>query len=278
MRFRLPTSAKIVALHLAVQISTATVVLAYISKQLEESFTREAVEVNETLIENTAALIRASGGVHAKEIVEIINKESARHGYEIHLMTPPPSQSRPLSELMSSQGVRTRQAISENLGLEAVNDMREAQKLNRIVAMAFVGALLLGAEAGVILAYFLLRSTRRRIVRIADVADDVGRGNLSRRIEIKNDGSPFDRLGMVLNAMFLRLDDVLRELRAVTDAVAHDVRSPLMRMRVHAERALSSRRLSDARPLLAKVLKEADVALRITSLAVELSRAEAGVD
>lgn len=279
MRIKLPVSAKIVALHLTIQLSTATIVLAYISKQLEQSFTREAVETNKTLIGNAASMIRLSGENRAREIVTILNQGSAQHGYELRLIAAPaPPLSPPPISLLPPKEIRTRQAISERLSLEAVNDMREARQFSRVLEIAFIGAMLLGIEAGAVLAYFLLRSTRHRIMQIADVADDVGRGNLTRRLEVTRSSSPFDRLGNVLNAMFVRLEGVMAELRAITDAIAHDVRSPLMRMRVHAEEALASQRISEARPSLLNALKEADTALRITSVAMEISRAEAGID
>lgn len=279
MKIKLPTSAKIVALHLLIQLSTATVVLAYISKQLEQSFTREAIETNRTLLGNAASMIQLSGSDRAQEIVAILNKESAQHGYALRLVaSSAPAPSSPPASLLPQKEVRTRLAVSERVSLEAVNDMREARQFSQVVAIAFIGVMLLGIEAGALLAYFLLRSTRHRIMQIADVADDVGRGNLSRRLEVAQSNSPFDRLGNVLNAMFARLEGVMAELRAITEAIAHDVRSPLMRMRVHAEEALASQRMGEARPSLLKVLKEADVALRITSVAMEISRAEAGID
>jgi signal transduction histidine kinase len=279
MRIKLPTSAKIVALHLLIQLSTATVVLAYISKQLEQSFTREAIETNRTLLGNAASMIELSGADRAQEIVAILNKESAQHGYALRLIaSSAPAPSSPPASLLPQKEVRTRLAVSERVSLEAVNDMREARQFSKVVAIAFIGVMLLGIEAGALLAYFLLRSTRHRIMQIADVADDVGRGNLNRRLEVAQSNSPFDRLGNVLNAMFARLEGVMAELRAITDAIAHDVRSPLMRMRVHAEEALASQRMGEARPSLLKVLKEAEMALRITSVAMEISRAEAGID
>ena len=78
--------------------------------------------------------------------------------------------------------------------------------------------------------------------------------------------------------MITKLDRLLGELRVVTDAVAHDVRSPVMRMRVHAERALEATSIEAARCAIERALSEADAILRITSKALDISRAEAGLD
>ena len=88
-------------------------------------------------------------------------------------------------------------------------------------------------------------------------------GDLSRRIPLAGSGDELDRLSESLNAMLGRIEELMAALREVSDNIAHDLKTPLTRLRNRAEAALRSQ---DGRPAyregLSKTIEEADELIR----------------
>jgi signal transduction histidine kinase len=140
-----------------------------------------------------------------------------------------------------------------------------------ITAIGLALALALGISA------LLARLIARRVQSIADVAARVAAGDLGSRVEVPP-GSPrdsFDSLGLALNAMLARIETLLDELRAVTDGLAHDLRSPLTRMKARIERLTRAPEPDLAE--LGAIGNEADALLAMLDNSLEISRLEAGI-
>jgi signal transduction histidine kinase len=112
---------------------------------------------------------------------------------------------------------------------------------------------------------------------IADVVGEVTAGNLHARVALPP-GPPadaFDSMGQAFNVMLARVESVLDELRAVTDGLAHDLRSPLTRLKARIDK-LGQGSVVDAADLAA-VSAEAESLLAMLDNSLEISRAEAGI-
>ena len=79
--------------------------------------------------------------------------------------------------------------------------------------------------------------SRGRIAEIDGAARAIMAGALDRRVALRGTGDEFDRLAGTLNAMLDRIETLVRDLRTVTDSLAHDLRSPLGRLVRHLEAA-----------------------------------------
>lgn len=140
--------------------------------------------------------------------------------------------------------------------------------------------LLAGLIAGPLslaLAFALTRVIERRAERIARVTEAFGKGDFSLRLPVGESGDAFDRLGSALNAMLDRIEALVGELRLVTDALAHDLRSPVMRLQAAVEQAASKARDPEAIDALQRALQEAGALQGMLSTALQISRAEAGI-
>jgi signal transduction histidine kinase len=140
-----------------------------------------------------------------------------------------------------------------------------------IAAIGLALALALGISA------LLARLIARRVQSIADVAARVAAGDLGSRVDVPP-GAPrdaFDSLGLALNAMLARIETLLDELRAVTDGLAHDLRSPLTRMKARIERLTRAPEPDLAE--LGAIGNEADTLLAMLDNSLEISRLEAGI-
>ena len=145
------------------------------------------------------------------------------------------------------------------------------QTLERSLLIALVLAGLLGLLCGVILAHYV----GQRIGDIARVANRISARDLSQRVPVSRAGDAFDRLGGQINAMLDRISALMEELRLLTDSLAHDLRSPVSRLRSAAQSAAEANDPQEQEELLGSVIRQADSLMRILTAVLEISRSEA---
>ncbi len=143
------------------------------------------------------------------------------------------------------------------------------------VGRALGTSLGLTVPAALLLALLLGRLANTRVAAIAAVAGDVAGGNLGRRVEGDGSRDAYDRLGDAINAMLDRIERLVVELRTVTDGLAHDLRSPLTRLRTRVEQAQADGH-ADA-TILDAMAADLDRLLLMLATALQISRAEAGI-
>jgi signal transduction histidine kinase len=132
---------------------------------------------------------------------------------------------------------------------------------------------LLGVGAGVLIS----RSMLARIEAVTETSRKIMAGDLSRRIALSGSGDELDRLAESLNAMLARIEELLLALREVSDNIAHDLKTPLNRLRNRAEAALRGGDGPDAyRDGLAKTIEEADELIKTFNSLLLIARLEGG--
>ena len=145
------------------------------------------------------------------------------------------------------------------------------ETLERSLLIALIVAGLLGLFCGIILAQYV----GQRIGNIAAVADRISGRDLSQRVPLSGSGDAFDRLGQQINAMLDRISRLMEELRILTDSLAHDLRTPVSRLRAAAQAAAESTDPAEQEELLAGVIRQSDMLMRILGAVLEISRSEA---
>jgi signal transduction histidine kinase len=155
--------------------------------------------------------------------------------------------------------------------------MQDRAELTRASAQSFTYAMLAGLVIAALASWLILRVLERRIDHFSQAARDIASGRLNTRIALRTDGDAFDRLGISINAMLERIETLVGELRAVTDSMAHDLRSPVARIRSSLERSFEATRDLSARGALADAIDETDGLQRLLDTALEISRTEAGI-
>jgi signal transduction histidine kinase len=101
---------------------------------------------------------------------------------------------------------------------------------------AFLGVVVLGVAGG----YGLSRNVNRRLAAISGTADAIIDGDLTRRIPVRGADDDLDRLALTINRMLDRIGALMDSLRQVSSDVAHDLRTPLTRLRQKLEGAAAS--------------------------------------
>lgn len=157
-------------------------------------------------------------------------------------------------------------------GLQAV------QKLRDYTQGAVLGAIAMSVLASLLGGYLLARAVLRRIDTISGTAGEIMAGDLTRRVPIAGRDDEFDELAAKLNAMLERIEQLMVGMRQVTDNVAHDLRSPLTRLRNGLEVILlESRREHEYRSAIELAIEDVSVLLKTFNALLSITQAEAGV-
>ena len=118
------------------------------------------------------------------------------------------------------------------------DELERIEALDGVVLRGFaaglVGVILLGAVGG----YGLSRDMRRRFAAISGVADAIIDGDLGRRVPMRGSSDDLDRLAATFNRMLDRIGLLMDSLRQVSNDIAHDLRTPLTRLRQRLETGL----------------------------------------
>jgi signal transduction histidine kinase len=155
-------------------------------------------------------------------------------------------------------------------------NLEARERMRGALVEALIGALVLAIPLGILFAFLVLRVADRQAKIIGGVAERIAAGDFSQRLRVVAGGS-YSKLGLAINAMLGRIEELVEQLRTVTDALAHDLRSPLTRMRANIEKAATHSSDDVQAQALEAVGLDADRLLRLISATLEISRTEAGV-
>lgn len=153
-----------------------------------------------------------------------------------------------------------------------IEPIDEKEEMLRAIAAWVIGmTLLLGLIGGALMS----RVIGQRIETITQAARRVMEGNLSGRVPTRGSGDDFDRLGEVLNQMLGRIEESVASVRRVSDNVAHELRTPLMRLRATLE-AFADAPGESREPLLAEAMAEAERLETVFHAVLRIARIESG--
>jgi signal transduction histidine kinase len=156
-------------------------------------------------------------------------------------------------------------------------NLETRERMRASLIEALFGAMLLAIPLGMLFGVFLLRVAERGAGRIGRVAERIAAGDFTQRLS-DEDARDFPRqVADAVNAMLARIEELVEQLRVVTDALAHDLRSPLTRMRANIEKAAAHSCDDVQQQALEAVGVDIDRLLRVISATLEISRTEAGV-
>jgi signal transduction histidine kinase len=159
------------------------------------------------------------------------------------------------------------------------HDLSDRAHIGKVMVRALAISLVFFAALGALGALFVARRVLRRIDDINTSAHGIMAGDLTRRLPVSGSGDELDRLAEGLNEMLGRISELMEGLREVSDNIAHDLRTPLTRLRNHAEAALAFGGDAAAyRLALEKTIEESDGLIRIFNALLLIARAEAGGD
>lgn len=138
-----------------------------------------------------------------------------------------------------------------------------------IFTLAFIGSLVVGFGGAVMLGSYL----QRRLHSISSSAEAIIAGDIRSRMPVSPRNDEFDQLAVTLNRMLDRIDGLLDNLRQVSSDVAHDLRTPLARLRNHLDRGS---RASNDDALIPDAIRQVDEVLSLFGAILRVAEVESG--
>ena len=167
--------------------------------------------------------------------------------------------------------------LSNGFRLLIGRDLEERRRLFGIVAKGAQWSLLVMVVLGIGGGIFVSRRVLRRIDAMTGTTQRIMAGDLSGRLPVGRSGDELDRLAGNLNAMLERIEALMNGLKEVSDNIAHDLKTPLTRLRNRAEEALArAGSEADYRAALERTIEESDGLIRTFNALLMIARAESG--
>ncbi|MEX0589685.1 MAG: ATP-binding protein [Xanthobacteraceae bacterium] len=293
------TAFKIVAVYLIVFAVFAVGVIAYLARHTSQLVVSQ-------ITENVDAEMRSlqeqftTGGIN--RLVDVVEARAQQPGSNLYLVTtfagaaivgnvevPNQTLDRPGWSEISYRRAEDPDLSHDSRALVRVTvlpggfrllvgrDFEERDRLRQILATPARWAVAFIVVMGVAGGLFIARRVLRRIDAMTATSGRIMAGDLSGRLHVAGSGDEFDRLADSLNAMLERIEGLMTGVKHVSDNIAHDLKTPLTRLRNQAEEALrSAKSETDYRAALEATIEESDALIRTFEALLMISRAEAG--
>jgi signal transduction histidine kinase len=284
--------------YLGVYVLAAAATVLFVAWRANELLTTKVVETLAAEITGLREQFEAGG---PERLAAVVAQRSAQPGASLYLLLgggrkiagnleaePPELEASPAGSVFryarlgeTGRGLE-RRAVGVALPVPAglllivgrdIEDLRrfaEAMGELGLLSIGFIS--LFGVGAGLLIG----RGVLRRIEAVTDASHAIMAGDLSKRIPLTGSGDELDRLAASLNAMLVRIEQLVVALREVSDNIAHDLKTPLTRLRNRAEAALRSADGAAYRDGLSKTLEEADELIKTFNSLLLIARLEGG--
>jgi signal transduction histidine kinase len=294
------TAFKLSAIYIAVFSIFSVFFIFYISYAANQLL---GEQLNETIAAEIYGLADQyrSGGLPG--IVEAIDQRSHQPGASLYLITDVSGR------ILAGNVARVPQSLLNNSGAEPVSvpyeryagdggnnialvqvvrlpggfrmlvgrDIGEREQFREIIGRALFWALVLMIALALLSWFFVSRRVLKRIDSLSATGRQIMAGDLSGRLEITGSGDEFDRLAESLNAMLDRIEHLLYGLKDVSDNIAHDLKTPLTRLRNRVEAALAAPESTQSyRAALEATIEESDQLIKTFNALLMIARMEAG--
>jgi signal transduction histidine kinase len=293
------TAFKIIAVYLIVFALFSAGVIAYLARHTQQLVVSQITETVDAELRSLQEQF-AIGGIN--RLVDVVEARAQQPGSNLYLVTSYAGVSI-VGNVQVSAGILDRPGWSEisyrraedpdvthdsralvrvsvlpgGFRLMVGRDFEERDRLRQILAAPARWALFVIVIMGIAGALFIARRVLKRIDAMTATSDRIMAGDLTGRLPAAGTGDEFDRLANSLNAMLERIEGLMTGVKHVSDNIAHDLKTPLTRLRNQAEEALrSAKSEADYRAALEGTIEESDSLIRTFDALLMITRAEAG--
>jgi len=169
--------------------------------------------------------------------------------------------------------------LSNGLKLTIGHEISDEKALLDHTFALVAGATLLTLLFSLIGGVWIGTSVLRRIDSVSRTASEIMSGDLSQRLSVTARDDEFDEIATKLNQMLNKIEDLMKSMQQVTNNVAHDLRSPLTRLRNRLEvTLLEERDAENYREVMDEAIGDADSLIHTFNAMLSIARLEAGID
>ncbi|MEZ5585040.1 MAG: ATP-binding protein, partial [Candidatus Competibacteraceae bacterium] len=167
--------------------------------------------------------------------------------------------------------------IAPGIVLELGESLEDDEELIAVLLKGILIALVVMVLLGGPIGWFMARRALRGVQEITRTATEIADGALDRRVAVRAQGDELATLARTFNTMIDRIQTLINSMREMTDNLAHDLRSPLGRMRASAEISLASGGTqAEAEVMAATTAEECDRLLEMINTTLDIAEAESG--
>ena len=301
MRSLLSTTAfKIIAAYLFIFVLFAGFVIGWLGFATQRQLTDQLTETITAEVRGLAEQY-AIGGI--RRLVDVVEERGNRPGASLYLVAtfsgvpiagnigdlPSGTLGRPgwietdYRRAGESATDRPHRAIAQVFGLPGNfrllvgRDLEDRDRMRDIFGRGFRMSLLVALVLGLLGAYFVTRRVLKRVDAMTDMSRRIMDGDLTGRLPTGGSRDELDRLAGSVNDMLGRIEALMAGMKEVSDNIAHDLKTPLTRLRNKAEEALRGEASDEAyRTALTGIIEESDGLIRTFNALLMIARAEAG--
>jgi len=240
---------------------------------------QEEIQRTQATVAPGPMLVRTVG---ARQVVTFLSRPENWQDVDLsRLQVPSPDGEQTWSTLdtgdngfvLEVASVRLRDGTLFQVGMSTERRAQLLQRFRRVLLFNVFSLIFVGLAGGAVLTSSALQPVRR----LADTVRAILRtGRTDVRVPAQNTGDALDELSALVNAMLDRIDAVLAGMRGALDNVAHDLRTPMTRLRGIAETALTANDPALLREALADCLEESDRVVAMLNTLMDISEAETG--
>ena len=130
-----------------------------------------------------------------------------------------------------------------------------------------------------VIGWFLAKRALSDMKEVTQTAEEISKGSYNRRVQIKRRFKEIERLGAAFNSMLDRIQSLLNSMKEINDNIAHDLRSPLARIRGIAEVSLlKENSIEHYKDMAVSIIEECDTLIDMINTMLDITEAEAGVN
>ncbi|MGV6871216.1 ATP-binding protein [Pseudochelatococcus sp. B33] len=156
-------------------------------------------------------------------------------------------------------------------------DLGERERIDNVIRDALLLSLGLVTILACIGGWFIMGRVLKRVDAMTETTRTIMAGDLGGRLAVAGNGDELDRLALNLNAMLDRINELMTGMKEVSDNIAHDLKTPLTRLRNRAEEALRSARTTEEYVrALEDTIEESDSLISVFNALLTIARLEAG--
>ena len=169
-------------------------------------------------------------------------------------------------------------SMPDGYALQIGRSLKDTDELIHEYAEVFVRAFVILLIPGIWLGWFITHKLMAGVRRVTEAAERIrSEGDFALRVTARGEGEEMQRLARAFDDMLGRIQSLITELRDVTDNIAHDLRSPITRMRGVAETTLSgAQTIEDYREMAGVIIEESDGLVSLINTMLEISETQAG--
>ena len=160
--------------------------------------------------------------------------------------------------------------------LIAGRDIQVLRQFDTIIRQTIYATLGIALVLGIGVGLLMSRNMLRRVDAITGASRHIMEGNMSGRMPVSGSGDELDRLASALNEMLDQIERLMAGMKEVSSNVAHDLKTPLTRIKARVESALRSGNAEEYRDALDRTVEESDRLLETFNALLSIARAEAG--